>query len=247
MEKHLVKIRKAMLNSTFHDMEFSPHKKREVMESIHNFSNKKTSFFNRVTFLKPIVSVIACILFLGASSFFILEGLNNPNIDSSIVKSGNQINSELLDVEASVGNERKVYKPVSLIKAKEAVLFNYSMPTYLPFSEEEPVATITEWFNDKSKVSIDVKYIPNTLNQDTKYVELTISNFPNKVNSVIKNKDYHQEVSLNEFKAYLSKNKNVDMISWINNGIEYNLRYYSFKDKSGETSEELLKIAKSIK
>jgi hypothetical protein len=201
----------------------------------------------RYVFLKPIVSVIACILFLGGSSFFILEGLNNQKTDSSIVKTGKQINESLLNLETTVGNERRIYKPVSIDKAKEAVLFDYSLPSYLPFSEKESLATITEWFKDKNKISVDVKYIPDTPDQEAKFVELTISNFPNTVNSIIKNQDYHQEVSLNGNKAYLTQNENVKMISWIDNGIEYDLRYYSFKNKSGKESEELKKIAKTMK
>ncbi|OOE14036.1 DUF4367 domain-containing protein [Fictibacillus arsenicus] len=245
MENRLTKIREAMLESTFKDAKFSEERKREVMDSISILPNK-VSPFKRFSLLKPVMNIAICTVLLGGTSFFIFQELSGDSSQTTI-RSGDQIDVSQLKLEHTVGNERKIFSPVSIEKAKEVVLFNYNLPYYLPFSKKEPVATITEWFEDKNKISVDVKYIPDTTDQGARYVELTISNFPNNVNSIIKKHDYHQEVSLNGNNAYLTKNENVDMISWIDNGIEYDLRYYSFKNKSGEESEELLKIAKSMK
>jgi hypothetical protein len=50
MEKHLNKIRKAMLDSTFNNMEFSSQKKREVMESIRTLSTSSPLFWVDTSF-----------------------------------------------------------------------------------------------------------------------------------------------------------------------------------------------------
>jgi hypothetical protein len=72
-----------MLESTFKDMDFSHHKKRAIMRFTSSLSNKKQSFFNRIFFLKPLLSIMTCLLFLGVSSFIIQEELNNQQTDSS--------------------------------------------------------------------------------------------------------------------------------------------------------------------
>ncbi len=231
-----------MLKSTFADKKFSPRLHNAVMDSILNSErNTKRPFLQLQQGYKATLSVVTCLVILFGGGYYTLTEINKDQPMNQPLVSG-QFNESLLKVDQVLGNERTVYQPVSMNTASEAAGFDFKLPQYLPLVETETPVTLTKWFDDDKKISLDIVYVPDD-GQEGK-LQLNISNFQNIATSVINSKQYDKQVTLdNNKEAYLTINPNVALLSWIDEGIEYDMSYYSSSD---DKQDQIIKIANKM-
>lgn len=152
------------------------------------------------------------------------------------------------------------YKPVKKEVALNALPFDVSFPTYIPFQYEETKVGITQWDDEKKELSLNLMY--PTTEGDSKWEEgafvqnpiprvgYTVVNFDQYFTRKKNSGDY-EGVELDEGTLALYKNhlptKHTAELYWLHKGKEYRvfLKHVKEMDEQ-ELKEEILKVANSI-
>ncbi|WP_368904863.1 hypothetical protein [Bacillus wiedmannii] len=190
-------------------------------------------------FKKFVLLGILCFVFVGCKS------------TNSTVEEGKLIDKNLTVIKTQNSNvevDPKSYKPVSLKITRESVPFKFKTPEFVPKGYQVIKDVEIQDWGKKEKISLETKMLSDK-NADGGVYEITISNFPHKVNSYIEQKVYQKTIPLKNGKtAYFDSGKNGSQIAWEDNKIEYLISFVSNNDTASEEKlNSIIELANSFK